>query len=89
LGKGKGDTIRVTVELDEAPRVVVLAPDIEAAYKKAAVLEIYRGMSFSHQREFALWIEEAKQPETRFRRIAKSIDELKAKRRASPGGKRS
>jgi len=81
LGKGKGDRIRVTVELDEAPRVVILAEDIESAYKKAAVLEVFRAKSFSHQREFALWIEEAKQPETRARRIAKSIDELKAKKK--------
>ena len=30
LGKGPGDRIRVTVELDDAPRVVVLAVDVEA-----------------------------------------------------------
>jgi hypothetical protein len=65
LGKGKGDRIRVTVELDEAPRVFVLAQDVEMAYKKAGVLEHYRMMSFSHQREYNLWIESAKQAETR------------------------
>ncbi len=80
LGKGKGDRIRVTVGLDSALRVVVLAPDVEAAYKRAGVLERYRVMSFSHQREYALWIEEAKQAETRARRIAKSVDELQAKK---------
>jgi hypothetical protein len=88
LGKGKGDKTRVTVELDEAPRVVVLAPNIEAAYKKAGVLESYRAMSFSHQREYSLWIEEAKQPETRARRIAKSVGELKSKKKISAGGKK-
>jgi uncharacterized protein YdeI (YjbR/CyaY-like superfamily) len=35
-------------------------------------------MSFSHQREHARWIEEAKQAETRGRRIAKSVADLKA-----------
>jgi len=88
LGKGKGDRIRVTVELDEAPRVVVLAPDVEAAYKKAGVLERYRAMSFSHQREYALWIQEAKQAETRGRRIAKSVDELRAKKGQAAGDKK-
>jgi len=78
LGKGPGDRIRVTVELDDAPRVVVLAPDVEGAYTKAGVLGIYRALSFSHQRERDLWIEEAKQAETRARRIAKSIADLKA-----------
>jgi hypothetical protein len=80
LGKGPGDRIRVTVELDDAPRIVVLAPDVEAAYKAAGVLDVYRGMSFTHQREYATWIEEAKQAETRARRIAKAAGELKARK---------
>lgn len=79
IGKGPGDRIRVTVELDEAPRVVVLPADVEAAYKRAGVLAGYRAMSYSHQREWALWIEDAKQAETRKRRIDKSVAELKGK----------
>jgi len=79
LKKSAGDAVRVTVDLDEAPRVVVLAPDVEAAYKTAGVLGAYRCLSFSHQREYSLWIEEAKQAETRSRRIAKSVDELRKK----------
>lgn len=81
MGKGPGDRIRVTVELDDAPRVVELAADVEAAYKKAGVLDRYRAMSFSHQREHALWIEEAKQAETRTRRIVKSVAELLGKKK--------
>lgn len=79
LGKGAGDTVHVVVELDQAPRVVTLAKDVEEAYKKAKVLEKYRAMSYSHQREFNLWIEDAKQAETRQRRIDKAIRELKVK----------
>jgi hypothetical protein len=78
LGKGQGEKIRVTVDLDEAPRVVVLAPDVETAFKQARVLERYRVLSFSHQREHALAIEGAKQPETRRRRINKAIEMLRA-----------
>jgi bifunctional DNA-binding transcriptional regulator/antitoxin component of YhaV-PrlF toxin-antitoxin module len=80
LNKDRGDKLRVTVELDEAPRVVELAADVEAAYKKAGVLEAYRSLSFSHQREHALWIEAAKQAETRARRLVKSIDDVRAKK---------
>ena len=76
LGKGPGDRIKVTVELDEAPRVVDLAPDVEAAYRRGKVLDIYRAQSFSHQRERNLWIEEAKQAATRARRIARSVEDL-------------
>jgi hypothetical protein len=79
LHKGEGDAIRVTVELDEAPRAVDLAADVDAAYKKAGVLDRYRAMSYSHQRERNLWIEEAKQAETRARRVAKSVADLKTR----------
>ncbi len=80
LGKGEGDTIRVTVELDDAPRVVDLSADVEAAYKKAGVLDRYRALSYSQQRERNIWIEEAKQAETRARRIAKSVADLKTRK---------
>ena len=81
LGKGVGDKIKVTVDLDDKPRVVVLARDIETAYKKAGVLAAYRALSYSHQREYALWIEDAKQAETRKRRIEKSIEAMRAAKR--------
>lgn len=77
LAKGHGDKIRVTVELDEAPRVVELPPDLEVAFKRAGVLERYRTLSYSRQRELALAIEDAKQPETRLRRINKAIAEIR------------
>jgi bifunctional DNA-binding transcriptional regulator/antitoxin component of YhaV-PrlF toxin-antitoxin module len=80
LGKGKGDIVHVTVDLDDARRVVELAKDVEAAYKKAKVLEKYRSLSFTHQREYNLWIEDAKQAETRQRRVEKAVGELRAKK---------
>jgi hypothetical protein len=79
LKKGEGGNIRVTVDLDDKPRVVELAGDVEAAYKRAGVLAKYRAMSYSHQREYMLWIEEAKQAETRKRRIEKSVEVLRKK----------
>ncbi len=79
LGKGGGDKIHVTVELDDKPRVVELPADVESAYKKAGVLAKYRGMSYSHQREYMLWMNDTKNPETRKRRIDKSVEELKKK----------
>jgi hypothetical protein len=77
LAKDSGDTVHVTVDLDDAPRVVTLAPDVEAAYEKAKVFDKYRSLSFTHQREYNLWIEAAKQAETRRRRIEKAVGELR------------
>ena len=61
-----------------APRVVTLAADIEAGFKKAGVLEMYRALSYSRQRELALAIDDAKRPETRRRRIDKAVVEIRA-----------
>ncbi len=78
LGKDKGDRIRVSVELDDQPRVIILAADIEKAYKKAGVLEVYGALSYSHQREYVLWIGDSKQAATRLKRIEKSVADMKA-----------
>lgn len=80
LGKGEGDRVKVTVDLDGAPRTVELAPDVAAAFRKAKVLDAFEKMSYSHRREYHLWIEEAKQAETRARRIAKAAADLAARK---------
>ncbi len=82
LGKGEGDTVHVTVELDAGPRVVELAKDVEAAFKKAGVMDRYRSLSFTRQREQHRSIEEAKQAETRKRRIGKAIEQIRGIRKA-------
>jgi len=43
------------------------------------VLERCRSLSYTHQREHNLWIEGAKQAETRLRRIAEAVERLRAK----------
>lgn len=82
LGKDKGDQVHVTVELDAGPRVVELAKDVEAAFKKAGVMDRYRSLSFTRQREQHRSIEEAKQAETRKRRIGKAIEQIRGMRKA-------
>jgi len=74
LGKGPGDSVHVTLRLDTAARTVELDDDIASAFVDAGVLDSYRAMSYSHQREYAQWITSAALPETRARRIGKSID---------------
>lgn len=77
LGKNEGDRIRVVVALDDKPRIVELSKDVASAFRRGGVLTAYRKMSFSHQRESALWIEEAKQTKTRKRRIDRAVEKLK------------
>lgn len=80
IGKDRGDTVRVRIELDQSPRVVELTPELEVALREAGALEAFRAMSFSHQRQYALWIGEAKRPETRAGRIQTTADEVLAGR---------
>ena len=78
LHKAPGDTLHVTVELDETPRVVELAHDIEAGLVAAGQLDAYRSLAYSHQRQFVLWIDGAKRAETRESRIAKTAEMVAA-----------
>ena len=71
LGKEPGDSVEVVVELDDKPREVEVAQDVQAALKAARQIELFNSLAFSHRREYIRWIEEAKRPETRRHRIQK------------------
>ena len=82
LGKGSGDTVKITVELDVAPRVVVAPPDLAKALKKSAkAREFFDGLSYTHRKEYVRWITEAKKEETRLRRVEKTVEMLLAGQR--------
>ncbi|HJQ98146.1 MAG TPA: YdeI/OmpD-associated family protein [Candidatus Polarisedimenticolaceae bacterium] len=69
-----GETVPVTIALDEEKRVVTPPRDLAAALKAAPpAWERWQELSFSHQREYAEAVAEAKKPETRARRIAGAV----------------
>jgi hypothetical protein len=74
---GPGDRLRVTVENDDAPREVEVPKDLAKALRAApAALRSFESLSYSHRREYVRHIEEAKRPETRARRIERTVAEL-------------
>ena len=78
-GLAPGDQARVTLSLDDAPRVVTPPADLVRALKKNAVArQGWERSSYSHQREHASAIEDAKKPETRARRVAAAVTMLAA-----------
>ena len=79
-----GQTLSVTLTLDEAPRTVDVPKDLAAALKAANLRDRFDAMSFTHRREYAEAVEDAKKPETRLRRIEKCVAEVRA-RKAAPG----
>jgi len=78
-GAQAGDEVGVTLELDEAPREVevpaALAAALEADPQARAA---YERLSFTHRKEYARWIAEAKREQTRARRVAEAIEMLRA-----------
>jgi len=73
-GVAAGETVDVDLELDTAPREVVLPPDLAAALDgDPAARRFFDGLSYSNKRRVVLPIEDAKTPETRQRRIDKSV----------------
>jgi hypothetical protein len=73
-----GDAVDVVLELDEAPREVEVPPELEAALADPEVRSTYDALAFSHRREYATWVAEAKRAETRERRAAKAAEMLRA-----------
>ena len=85
-GVGPGDNVTVTLEPDTAPRTVTVPPDLKKAMKtNARARESWDRYSYTHRKEFANWITEAKKPETRTRRLQKAIEMLAAGRNLSEG----
>jgi hypothetical protein len=79
-----GQTIEVTLEPDTEARVVTPPKELAAILKKnAAARTGWQAMSYTHQREWATAIADAKKPETRERRIAQAIEAL-TKRAKTP-----
>ena len=73
-GLNGGDKIAVTLELDTAPRVMDVPPDLQKALEKDKAAKAYFAtLSYSNQRRHIDPINDAKTPETRARRIEKSV----------------
>jgi hypothetical protein len=77
-GAEAGDTVEVAIELDTAPREVEVPEALAAALADdAAARATFDALSFTHRKEYARWVAEAKRAETRDRRVAKALEELR------------
>jgi hypothetical protein len=73
-----GDQVDVLVELDDAPREVEVPDELAAALRADADASAAFGrLSFTHRKEYATWVAEAKRPATRADRAAKTVARLK------------
>lgn len=82
IGKTFGDEITISVEPDEEPRVIEVPVELKKAFKTDKDAQaLFEKLSFTHQREYVTWINEAKKEETRQSRILKTIEMLKKGKR--------
>ena len=80
-GARAGDVVDIDLELDTAPREVAVPPELAAALATdPAARATFEGLSYSNKSWHALQVTGAKTEETRQRRIAKSIEALRAGR---------
>ncbi len=78
IGKTFGDEVTITVEPDTEPRVIVIPKDLRKELKKDQEAKaFFDKLSYTHQKEYVRWVEEAKKEQTRQSRIVKTIEMLK------------
>jgi hypothetical protein len=81
-GVAAGEAVVVELEADDQPRTVDPPPDLAAALAAdPEASAAFDGLSFTHQREYAEWVAEARREATRRRRVAQAVEMLRDGRR--------
>lgn len=75
-GVERGRRILVLLDVDREERTVDVPEDVAKALR-AAERRAFDALAYSHRKEYMLWIEDAKRPETRLRRIEKVRERLR------------
>lgn len=77
IGKTHGDPVRMELEVDTRPVVISVPKDLASAFSRVPKASAsFEGLAPSHRKAFVRWIEDAKKPETRERRVKKSVEML-------------
>ena len=73
------EEITVDIQADTEPRTVTLPPELATAFAASPEARaFYDGLAFTHRREYAEWVGDAKKAETRVRRAATAVERLVA-----------
>jgi hypothetical protein len=74
-----GDEVAVELDRDDAPREVEIPAELRSAFDAhEGARAAFDALSFTHRREYANWIAEAKREQTRANRAARAIELLAA-----------
>ena len=88
INKTFGDVVNVVVEKDTEERTVEVPDDLAKALgMKKKIRDAFEKMAYTHRKEYVNYVNDAKKPETRLRRIEKVLEmitehiELKEKKK--------
>jgi hypothetical protein len=77
-GIDEGDPVEVEIERDDAPREVEVPVPLAAALAADDVARTaFDSLAFTHRKEYATWIAEAKREGTRARRVERAVSMLR------------
>ena len=77
-GLKAGDEVQVTLELDTAPRVLEVPPELAAALDADPVAKaFFDGLSYSNRSVFTLNVAGTNNPETKARRVEQAITKMR------------
>jgi hypothetical protein len=77
-GVSAGDRVQLELVRDDAPREVVVPEALAVALAgDVAARDRFNSLAYTHRKEYAEWIAEAKRPETRERRVARALEMLR------------
>ena len=79
IKKGSGDKVKVWLREDVTERTVPVPYDFKKLLKKNKLETAFNKMSYSHRKEWMLWINDARKEETRLRRMERAVEKLKEK----------
>lgn len=79
LGKTHGDVVSITLQQDTAPREVAVPEELQMLLNaEPKAKEFFEGLAYTYKKEYVKWVTSAKREETRQRRLAQTIEKLKA-----------
>lgn len=83
-GVQTGDNVTLELKLDTEPRTFEVPPALaQALDADPEAKATFEGLAFTHRKEFARWIAEAKQEQTREWRVTQALDMIRTGRTRS------
>jgi hypothetical protein len=79
IKKDVGDTVNIWLVEDKEERVAEVPEAFRKLLKKHKLEQYFNKMSYTHQKEWVLWITGAKKEETQLSRMEKAVEKLKEK----------